>query len=280
MSNIYKHIKGELFREHKEAFTVLLAVFNAFSLRYFLIGAQARDIHFLQQGIKPARGTRDIDFAVMVHSMEYYKALKNSLIENGFERSSDPYRLNWDKGKTVIDLLPFGKVEQNYTVHFLEREIELSVLGYSELNEELENFYLNEDESVSIPVPPLHGIFILKLLSWDAKKPGREKDLIDLNLILENYWSFVENEVYDKHLDLIDDDFEMGKAAARVLGRHLKVTLNKSEVLQRQIRRILEEQTEEVGLVGVMLQKFASESRKTVEEVRFLLGEVIKGIDE
>jgi predicted nucleotidyltransferase len=280
MSSSYRNIKDYAFGEHKEAFRILLDTFNRFSVSFFLIGAQAREVHFFQHGIRPSRGTRDIDFAVMVDSMEKYGALMDTLKKEGFEGTPDPYRLNWNQGETVIDLLPFGQVEEDYTVNFDEREIELSVLGYRELNDELQEFYIDEDESVSIPVPPLHGIFILKLLSWDDKKPDREKDLKDLNQILFNYWHVVEQEAYEKHLDLFDDNFEMDKAAARILGRHLKTTLDKSEVLESRVIQILEEQAAAIDPPGLLLQKFASDRDKPIEEVKELLDEILRGINE
>lgn len=280
MSDTYNSFKQYAFGEHQAAFQTLITVFDAFSIRYFLIGAQARDVHFYRQGIKPMRGTRDIDFAVMVETIEDYNRLKNELLKNGFETTLDPYRLNWKLGETVIDLLPFGQIEQDYTVNFDDRDIELSVLGFSELNEELEEYFIDEDQSVTIPVPPLHGIFILKLLSWDDKKPDREKDLIDLYQIIDNYWAFVSDEAYEKHLDLFTDDFEMVNAAARILGRHLKGTLSKSKILRDKVLSILADQSISIDEPGLMMKKFAEQGDITFEKVKQLIDEVIKGIKE
>lgn len=280
MSNTYKNTKDYAFQEHNEAFTILLDVFKTFAIRYFLIGAQARDVHFLSKDIKPVRGTRDIDFAVMVESQDQYKRLMEALIAKGFKKDLEPYRLIWSNDETIFDLLPFGQIEEDYTVNFDEREIEISVLGYAELNQELQEFYIDEDQSVSVPVSPLHGIFILKLLSWNDKKPGREKDLQDLSQILNTYWEFIEHEAYEKHQDLFDDNFEMGKAAARILGRHLKSTLNKSEILKQKIYEILKEQSTAVDPPGLMLQKFSQESDKPISTIKSLLDEILTGINE
>jgi len=280
MSSIYRSIHEYAFAVHKEAFSALLDGFKRMSVDFFLIGAQARDVHFFQQGIRPMRATRDIDFAVMVDSMEQYRDLIKYLTQVGFEKTQDPYRLQWKLEKTVIDLLPFGQLEENYTVNFDERDIELSVLGYRELNDEAQQFYIDEAESVSIPVSPLHGLFLLKLLAWDEKKPGREKDLGDLNQILNNYWDFVEDEAYEDHQDLFDDDFEMGKASARILGRHMSKTLNKSAVLRARVQQIIVEQLASTDPPGLMLQKFASDSDKPIDSVKLLLDEILKGIND
>ena len=177
--------------------------------------------------------------------------------------------------------MPFGEIEENYTVNFDKRNVELSVLGYRELNDELQSYYIDADKSVSIPVPPLHGVFILKLLSWDDKKLDREKDLKDLYQILIHYWSFAEEEAYENHLDLFDDEnFTTEMAAAHILGRHIKITLEKSKVLSNRVIQIIKEQASLIEPPGLMLQKFSSEKDKSIEEVKLLLDEILKGINE
>jgi len=279
MSNTSKNNSYYAFTEHTDAFSVLQEVFVNFSIHYFLIGAQARDVHFYQKGIKPTRGTRDIDFAVMVQDMRHYNELKEQLVNKGFVQTKDPFRLNWNEGQTVIDLLPFGEIEEDYTVNFDQRNVELSVLGYSELNDEIEQ--LSIDNNISVPVPPIHGIFLLKLLSWDDTKPDREKDLTDLQQILSNYWAFSEDEAYEKHLDLFDDDnFTTELASARILGRHLKQIIQKSEILNKKIVQILHEQISQTDPPGLMVQQFANTQQKTIEEIRLLLDTILKGITD
>lgn len=281
MNNTYKNIKEYAFGEHTDAFIKVLEVFNDLSIKFFLIGAQARDVHFYQIGIRIIRKTRDIDFAVMVESKNHYQELMDALLNKGFKPTELPYRILWDNDDTIIDILPFGQLEEDHSISFDERGIELSVLGFKELNDELKEFYLDEDNSVSIPVPPLHGLFILKLLSWDDKKPARKKDLSDMNQILHNYWDFVEDEAYRKHQDLLDDDdFQIIVAAARILGRHLKSTLSKSNVLKEKIVEILDKQAKATDSPGPMLKVFAEEKNKSVEEIKTLLDAILTGIKE
>lgn len=203
--------------------------------------------------------------------------MKTEQVSRGFVETEDPFRLNWNEGHTVIDLLPFGEIEEGYTVNFDQRNVELSVLGYTELNDEIES--LSVDNNLSIPVPPIHGIFLLKLLSWDDTKPNREKDLTDLQQILSNYWAFSEDEAYEKHLDLFDDDnFTTEMASARILGRHLKQTIQKSDILNEKIVQILQEQISQTDPPGPMVQKFANTEQKTIEEIILLLETILKGV--
>lgn len=281
MSDFYKNIRGYIYSEHAEALQILQKVFERYSIKYFLIGAQARDVHFFRKGIKPMRATKDIDFAVMLKDMNSYNNLFEELVLEGFVKTKEPYRLNWSKGATVVDILPFGQIEENFTINFDQREIELLVLGYQEVSEELEEYFIDSNETMSIPVPPIHGLFLLKLLSWDETKPDREKDLNDLSQILNNYWEFVEDEAYVKHLDLFDDElFSIQKASARILGRHLKVTMDKSSVLNERVVRILSEQAQQIMPPGLMLRKFAFENDQTIEKVKMLLEEILKGIED
>ena len=117
-------------------------------------------------------------------------------------------------------------------------------------------------------------------MSWDLKKPDREKDLQDLNLILNYYWDFVDEEAYRKHLDLFDDQFETHLASARILGRNLQKTLDKSDILKENILRILYEQSKIENRPSLMLIKLAFFSKKHINEVKRILDEIIKGIND
>lgn len=280
MSDTFKNINDYALQEHAEAFKALLNVFAEFGLRFFLIGAQARDVHFMQKEFKPNRGTRDIDFAVMVESIDQYNDLCKGLLSNGFEETKDSYRLKWTATDTVIDLLPYGGIQNGDYVSLDGGKVELSVLGFQEIEDELEDYVIEEIDSVSIPVPPLHGIFLLKLLSWHDKKPGREKDLQDIDQILRKYWEFVEDEAYEKHQDLFDDEFEMEMAAARILGRNLRVTLSKSKFLKEKVLNIFQEQSEALDDGGSMIHKLAGYSDQPVSYLKKKLEEILKGIND
>ena len=267
--------------EHSEAIRALINVFNAFSIRYFLIGAQVRDMYFNQKNIPPKRATRDIDFAVMAESMERYENLMAELSLKGFEKTKEPYRLMWRKDGTIIDLIPFGKVESDHLVRFDRFDVELTVMGYSDLIDDTTPMLLDEKGSLSIPVPPLHGLFLLKLLSWNDNRSNRDKDLDDMIQILDNYWEFVEDEAYKYHLDLFEtDNFNVRNAAAHILGRHLKKMLDKSDDLRKVVISILEEQTQQTDPPGQMIRRFSYNQNLSLEKVKTILEEILKGIYE
>jgi len=56
----------------KEVYKLIDKVCTEYGVQFYLIGAQARDIHLLESNIRPTRGTKDIDFAIMLPDIETY----------------------------------------------------------------------------------------------------------------------------------------------------------------------------------------------------------------
>lgn len=71
--------KDYSFANHGEVYQILEEVFAANDIIYYLIGANARDVQLYRAGIKPARNTADIDFAIMVPDINKYQSLFNVL---------------------------------------------------------------------------------------------------------------------------------------------------------------------------------------------------------
>jgi predicted nucleotidyltransferase len=64
---------------------------------YYLIGVNAIALEMLRKGIKPSCGTKDIDFAIMVSSLDEYHMIVEEFISKGFSRVAKPWRLNHKK---------------------------------------------------------------------------------------------------------------------------------------------------------------------------------------
>lgn len=176
-----------------EVFQLIDEVLHQHQVPYYLIGVNAISLKLLQDGIKPSRGTKDIDFAIMVSSFEVYDSIKNDLIKKGFNAVKAPYTLYHPQYKVAIDLLPFGDIEENDTINFHEREVEMVVLGFKETLEEAETLVL--DEPLVVKVPPLHGMCVLKLIAWSDRPEHRGSDKIFtissgciLRMLMTKYW--------------------------------------------------------------------------------------------
>jgi predicted nucleotidyltransferase len=64
--------KDYSFAHHGEVYIILEKVFAQFGIAYYLVGANARDVQLYKRGIKPSRGTADIDFAIiLIHCCLY-----------------------------------------------------------------------------------------------------------------------------------------------------------------------------------------------------------------
>lgn len=106
---------GQTYRElsfpyYKDAFFIIDKICGDLGVEYYLIGAQARDFQMLERGIRPTRGTKDIDFAVMLPEMKAYNELIELLCKSGFRNVTEPFRLIYDLTSTVVDFLPFGEI--------------------------------------------------------------------------------------------------------------------------------------------------------------------------
>ncbi|WP_437371104.1 hypothetical protein [Maribacter litoralis] len=271
--------KDYSFANHGEVYQILEEVFVANSITYYLIGANARDVQLYRAGIKPSRNTSDIDFAVMVPDINKYQSLFNELCNRGFKKTNEIYRLVYDKTNTILDLLPYGEIEQNHTINFDQRDMELSVLGFKEVGEQVENIHIRE-AGFTLPTTPVVGLIILKLISWNDKQ-DRTKDLEDISLLLNYGWEFYEAEAYENHLDLFDtDDFNMVTAAARIIGRKMKPILASNEKLNQTIINILDDAILEKPKANVTEVTLALNMKKSLQEVQSILNEIKVGIEE
>tara|TARA_R110002096_G_scaffold403977_1_gene601650 strand:+ start:1884 stop:2735 length:852 start_codon:yes stop_codon:yes gene_type:complete len=280
MSTSSQTYKQYSFAHHAKVYAILETVFYQYGIAYYLIGANARDVQLYKQGIKPTRGTADIDFAVMVPDFDVYQTIFEALCNNGFRTTKEAYRLVFDETNTVLDLMPYGKIEQEYTVNFTERELSLSVLGFTEVGEHVETVKIKE-ENYTLPVSPVEGIIILKLISWEDKPDLRTKDLEDISFLLQHAWHLYEEEAYANHLDLFVDDnnnFDTQIIAARIIGRKMKHIIYQNETLKHTIIEILEKSIDKKDKAENPEIILAQTMNKSIEEIQILLASILQGI--
>jgi predicted nucleotidyltransferase len=262
------------FQDHKDVYVIIDSVMKSFGYKYYLIGANARDIQLYKAGKKPSRGTADIDFAVMIPTLTDYETFMKNIHDQGFKETKHKYRVIYVATNTVVDILPYGGIAQEYALKFDEINLELSVLGFEEVGDEKEDFKI--DENFSIPTTPAHGLIILKLISWNDKK-DRNKDLKDVRSLLDAGWELYEDEVYDSdsdHFDLLEDgNFDIHNAAARIMGRKIKPMLEKCEPLKKTILNLL---TEEVNNPSQMTIEMST--KEDSGKVILLLSNLLQGI--
>jgi predicted nucleotidyltransferase len=222
----------------KEVFDIIDDVLVKLNIPYYLIGASAVALELLKGGIKPSRGTKDIDFAIMIASIQEFEAVVEALLKYGFNKVEAPWTLYNDKFNIVIDLLPFGEIEEKFTLQFNERYTDLHVLGFSEVLQESGTVQIEEK---SLKIPSLPGMVILKLIAWSDRPEDRDNDLYDILRIIEHYFDLNFDEIVEHHNDTFPeaDDLDQFKIAARVLGRKASQFLNISEAINDRILKTI-----------------------------------------
>ncbi len=261
-----------------EVFKLVDQVMKDNKAPFYLIGVNATDIQLLKEKIKPSRGTKDIDFAVMVPSFSIYNKIKEDLTTHGFNPTKDIYTLYHQKFNVAIDLLPFGEIEENDTINFTERSVDLVVLGFKETLEEAKRISI--DDNFSVQVPPLHGMIILKLIAWSDRPEHRATDLEDIYRIVKHYYDAEIDEVFEEHYDLLDaSPIDEKMVAARIMGRKIAIVLTKSDKLKDRILKVLKENTSD-PVKSAIAKHWASKFDLDVEYATDILIEIKKGIEE
>lgn len=261
-----------------EVFKLVDEIMKANQAPYYLIGVTAADIQLLQQGVKPSRGTKDIDFAVMVSSFAAYQKVKEDLILRGFNHAKVPFTLYHAQYNVAIDLLPFGQIEQSDTANFTEREVTMNVLGFRETLEDPKVIPL--DNSLSIQVPPLHGMVVLKLISWSDRPEMRATDLDDIYRIVSHYFDTESDTIFGEHFDLLGaEPFDEKMIAAELMGRRIAEILKKSVRVQDRVMNVLEENISD-PVKSSIGKYWASKHQIDIDYAISILRSIKKGISE
>lgn len=279
MSTSNRSYKSYSFIKHGKVYQLLEKVFHEFSITYYLIGANARDVQLYKSGIDPIRMTADIDFAITINEIEVYDQICERLLSLGFTKSNERYRLYYKHTNTVLDLIPYGEIEKGRMVRFSDVNLDISVLGFMEVGKHIELVSVKE-EGFIIPTTPLEGIFILKLIAWNEKR-HRLKDIEDLAFLIKHGWDFYEEEAYKNHLDIFEiDDFNTIHASARILGRKMRPILMENEELLKNIDEILDTAVRPKEKLSEPELTASKVLEKSIRETQLILAEIRNGIHD
>ncbi|WP_273212233.1 hypothetical protein [Runella zeae] len=276
-NNTYKELAIPHF---KEIFDIIDEVLTQLTIPYYLVGVSAIALELLKNGIKPTRGTKDIDFAIMISSLTQFEHVVEMLENRGFTKVKAPWTLYHWEYKTAIDLLPFGEVEENDTVNFNQRYADLHVLGFKEVLEAATTVAIEEKLAY---IPPLCGMIILKLIAWSDRPEDRDNDLPDILLIIKHYYELEMEwvDIMDNHYDLIPEtgDLDTLLISSRVLGRKSAHILRKSETLFNRIIQLLEKNTADAATSAIAIE-WARTNDWTLSYATQLINELKIGIKE
>jgi predicted nucleotidyltransferase len=246
MNNILLNISEKISEPIIDIYDLIAKIANQQNVRFFVIGATARDIVFEHGYNIPApRMTRDIDLAVQVATWNEFQNLKNALIATGqFSESKMAQRLH-HQSQIPVDIVPFGAIAPDgKTINWIpDDSTKMSIIGFDDAYQAAQIVRLRENPMVDIPVATPAALVILKLITWN-ERPERGKDATDLVFLLRNYLSSGQTErVTEQHSDLLEDDFDFEPAGARLLGRDIASIV--SEPTKQILNEILSAETGE-----------------------------------
>ena len=262
----------------KELLEKLTSFFTSIDSEFFVIGATARDI--ILSGIhnqQPGRKTDDLDIAIAIPDWDKFDKISKG-IENieGFHKSINQKQRFLFESVFMVDIVPFGEVAKaDNNIYWPPEETHaMSVIGFSEIAKH--TLEVEIDNSFSIYVASLPGIFLLKLAAWRDRKIETNKDAGDIAFIISNYLEINELRAATENYDIYEvDEFSAYIAGATLLGRDAKEILFSSpEILDEFISIIRqEEKSEEESLL--INQILETHSSLTYEEVHGSLVAII-----
>lgn len=183
-----------------EVLGVMARVLSEHGWKFVLIGAMIPQLLIdLRQGRDSlSQTTRDADAVVMVASWEDFRRMRQQLFRAGFQPGSAPHELRF--GEDVrVDLIPFGPelVEEDRLV-WPEADRVMSTLGIEEAFESARPEELAP--GLSLPVVPIPGMMLLKLVAYQDRPEERARDLTDVVYCFEHYEERLETS---RRFDLI-----------------------------------------------------------------------------
>lgn len=224
MSAIF--LKIPLPQEQHALLRLMDRVARSLGLRYFVVGATARDILMYHlHGFPVNRASPDIDFAIAVESWDAFETVRIALLhEQGFRPDAKiVHRFHYMPATGdgfPVDLVPFGGVEApSVTVAWPpDMKVVMNVAGYAEALESAVSVSI--DPQLVIPVASIPGLVMTKLTAWLDRGHVSAKDAVDVRYLLENYADAgnVDRLYGEEAILLAACDYAFERAGPRLLG--------------------------------------------------------------
>ncbi len=253
----------------------VVPVLESTGVDYFIVGAIARDLGMLAKGFDqaPRRKTKDIDLAVMVGNLSEYQALKEKIAAlPDFEAdANEPYRLIFKRAYEV-DFLPFGEINNEKGQVLLTKTFVLEIPGFQEV--EPWAFNIETEEGLRLRVSSLAGVVLLKLFAWEDR-PERERDILDIDYIIKNFYLLYVEDIIVADADLLEicqnDKYYDEAISAHFIGRQIGRMVKDSPKLKKRVQHLLEKNT--IGTNMARLMDFP-----TLEDGQRIIRSMLSGL--
>ncbi|MCF8382173.1 MAG: nucleotidyl transferase AbiEii/AbiGii toxin family protein [Chlorobium sp.] len=286
MNSISIDISGRIDPERIAVLRGIKDVADELGIRFFVVGAFARDVIFEHIHRIPApRITEDIDIGVEVASWEEFHRLTGTMSERDLlDPTTLPYRFSARRFPAVVDIVPYGVISgQTKSISWPpDHQRVMSLLGFEEACQSALRVQFSTEPPLGILVPSVPALAIMKIISWNDAYPSRDRDASDLLFILESYGSTdVLSKLYEFHIPLLtEEEFDPRFASVRLLGREIAL-LGRVETV-RTIEEILERETDEDRSLRMLADMVRGVSFRSdnIQAALQLLKKLLQGIKE
>jgi predicted nucleotidyltransferase len=145
----------------------LIPFFKKEGVKFFVIGATARDIILEINGEQSGRRTQDIDIAITIDKWEKFKEISEELTKlDNFSKDKNQKQRFLYLDKFELDIVPYGEImEENDKIYWPpDQDFAMTVLGFNEVQKVTVSVTL--DDEIEFDVVNLIGIFLLKIVAW------------------------------------------------------------------------------------------------------------------
>lgn len=227
----------------KKLLDELIPVFQKLEIKFFVIGATARDIIMELHGEKSGRRTQDIDIAIAVDKWEEFSAIEKEIIRlPDFKKDSKQQQRFLYLDDFQVDIVPYGGITTADDKIFWppDQSFAMTVLGFEEAEKDLVKVKI--DDTLEIDIVSLAGIFLLKLVAWRDRHHKGNKDADDMGFILQNYLHIHEERAAMEHYEEVYEieDFTTTKAGAALLGIDINNLLTDNKTNKAKLKAIIE----------------------------------------
>ncbi|WP_316846392.1 nucleotidyl transferase AbiEii/AbiGii toxin family protein [Pedobacter psychrodurus] len=223
----------------------IIPVFENLDIRFFIIGATARDIIMELNGQKSARRTQDIDIAIAVNKWEEFAAVEKAItgLDNFTKDAKQKQRFLY-LNEFQVDIVPFGGIANEKHKIFWppDQSFAMTVLGFDEAQQHVHKVEI--DGELTIEIVSLTGIFILKLVAWRDRHHKNNKDADDMGFILQNYLNIHDERAANEHYDQVYglEDFTVTKAGAALVGIDVNLMVSANQESKNALKEIIEKE--------------------------------------
>lgn len=221
----------------------LIPVFQKLEIKFFVIGATARDIIMELHGEKSGRRTKDIDIALAIDKWDEFSNIEKEIIQlPNFTKDAKQQQRFLYLNDFPLDIVPYGGITNEDDKIFWppDQSFAMTVLGFKEAEKDLVKVKI--DDSLEIDIVSLAGIFILKLAAWKDRHHKGNKDADDMGFILLNYLNIYEERAAMEHYEEVYEieNFTITKAGAALLGIDINLLLSDNAVSKTKLKAIIE----------------------------------------